>query len=200
MNASLACPSRFDTSAVPACAWSSPAAIGSTASGCDARTAGSTAHGRRDVFASTVLATGGSFPEVRTPALHRLRDRTRGSVAHLDCYLRSAFSRTRSGRETLQSDCAAPLHTGHRASAECAVDRDFVEGFLEDGELLIVELRNEQFRDSAQVDWHGLGQAGLRRRRSTRPRRHVHLYRRRREGRDLCEPVGRHGGSWPTVR
>ena len=31
---------------------------------------------------------------------------------------------------------------------------------LENGELLIIELRDEQFRDPAQVDRRGLGQAG----------------------------------------
>ena len=44
-------------------------------------------------------------------------------------------------------------------SAERAVDGDFVESGLENGELLIVELREEQFRDPAQVDGSGLGQA-----------------------------------------
>src|SRR5438105_4261666 len=45
------------------------------------------------------------------------------------------------------------------ASAERAVDGDLVESLPEDGELLIVELREEQVRDSAQVDRGGLGEA-----------------------------------------
>src|SRR2546429_6501805 len=44
-------------------------------------------------------------------------------------------------------------------SAERAVDGDLVESVLEDGELLIVELREEQVRDPAQVDRSGLGEA-----------------------------------------
>src|SRR5207302_8494552 len=44
-------------------------------------------------------------------------------------------------------------------SAERAVDGDLVESGLEEGELLIVELREEQFRDPAQVDGSGLGEA-----------------------------------------
>src|SRR6266571_1424907 len=44
-------------------------------------------------------------------------------------------------------------------SAERAVDGDFVESVLENGELLIVELREEQLRDPAQVDGSGLGEA-----------------------------------------
>src|SRR5205814_4746654 len=46
-----------------------------------------------------------------------------------------------------------------RLSAERAVDGDLVESVLEDGELLIVELREEQIRDPAQVDGSSLGEA-----------------------------------------
>src|SRR2546423_7720787 len=44
-------------------------------------------------------------------------------------------------------------------SAERTVDGDLVESVLEDGELLIVELREEQIRDPAQVDRSSLGEA-----------------------------------------
>src|SRR3989454_9241839 len=44
-------------------------------------------------------------------------------------------------------------------SAERAVDGDLVESVLEDVELLIVELREEQVRDPAQVDRSSLGEA-----------------------------------------
>src|SRR2546428_11411258 len=43
--------------------------------------------------------------------------------------------------------------------AKRAVDGDFVQSALEHGELLLVEVRDEQFRDPAQVDRSGLGQA-----------------------------------------
>src|SRR5436190_567863 len=43
--------------------------------------------------------------------------------------------------------------------AKRAVDADLVQSALEHGELLIVELRDEQFRDAAQVHGSGLGQA-----------------------------------------
>src|SRR5437899_5773416 len=46
-----------------------------------------------------------------------------------------------------------------RLSAKRAVDGDLVQSVLESGELLIVELRDEQFRDPAQVDRSGLGEA-----------------------------------------
>src|SRR5881396_2144478 len=44
-------------------------------------------------------------------------------------------------------------------SAKSAVCDDLVQSALENGELLIVELRDEQFRDPAQVDRSGLGEA-----------------------------------------
>src|SRR5712691_11097992 len=44
-------------------------------------------------------------------------------------------------------------------SAERAVDGDLVESVLKEGELLIVELRDEHFRDPAQVDRSGLSEA-----------------------------------------
>ena len=44
-------------------------------------------------------------------------------------------------------------------SAERAVDGDLVESVLEDGELVIVELREEQVRDPAQMDRSSLGEA-----------------------------------------
>src|SRR6266545_7400972 len=46
-----------------------------------------------------------------------------------------------------------------RRSAERAVDGDLVESVLEDGELVIVELREEQVRDPAQMDRSSLGEA-----------------------------------------
>src|SRR5207249_6097155 len=46
-----------------------------------------------------------------------------------------------------------------RGSAERAVDGDLVQSVLENGELLLVELRGEQFRDPAEVDRSGLGEA-----------------------------------------
>src|SRR5437763_9761927 len=45
------------------------------------------------------------------------------------------------------------------ASAERAIDTDLVQGPLEDGELLIVELCEEQLRDPAQVNRSSLGEA-----------------------------------------
>src|SRR2546422_10211678 len=45
------------------------------------------------------------------------------------------------------------------ALAKLAVDGDLVESILEDGEFLLVELRDEQFRDPAQVDGSSLGEA-----------------------------------------
>src|SRR5688572_13912680 len=44
--------------------------------------------------------------------------------------------------------------------AERAVDCDLAQGALEDLQLLIVELRDEQLRDTTRVDRRGLGQAG----------------------------------------
>jgi len=44
-------------------------------------------------------------------------------------------------------------------SAERAVDGDLVESIFEDGELVIVESGDEPFRDPAQVDRGGLGEA-----------------------------------------
>jgi hypothetical protein len=41
-------------------------------------------------------------------------------------------------------------------SAERAVDDQFAQGALEDRELLIIELRDEQIRDTARVDRGGL--------------------------------------------
>ena len=48
----------------------------------------------------------------------------------------------------------------HRLSAERAVDADLVECALERGELLIVELGDEQLGDAAHVDRSGRGEAG----------------------------------------
>src|SRR4051812_15925469 len=48
---------------------------------------------------------------------------------------------------------------GPRLSAKRAVDGDLGQSVLENGELLIVELREEQFRDPAQVDRSGFGEA-----------------------------------------
>jgi hypothetical protein len=45
-------------------------------------------------------------------------------------------------------------------SAKRAVDDDLVEGSLERGELLIVELRDKQLSNAAQVDRSGLGEPG----------------------------------------
>jgi hypothetical protein len=47
-----------------------------------------------------------------------------------------------------------------RISAERAVDDDFVESALEDGELLFIQLRDEHFRDGPEMDRSGLGEAG----------------------------------------
>src|SRR6059058_4000740 len=49
---------------------------------------------------------------------------------------------------------------GRRVSSEGAVDDDLVQGSLEDGELLIVELRDEQVGDPASVDGRRLTEAG----------------------------------------
>src|SRR5438093_1178251 len=46
-----------------------------------------------------------------------------------------------------------------RLSAKRAVDGDLVQGVLENGKVPIVELRDEEFRDPAQVNRSGLGQA-----------------------------------------
>src|SRR2546429_9810218 len=54
-------------------------------------------------------------------------------------------------------DCRQTSRTSR--SAESALDRDLVESLLEDGELVIVELREEQVRDPAQVDRSSLGEA-----------------------------------------
>src|SRR6266536_2509775 len=43
--------------------------------------------------------------------------------------------------------------------AKRAVDGDLVQSVLEHGELLLVEVRDEQFRDPAQVDRSGLGES-----------------------------------------
>jgi hypothetical protein len=43
-------------------------------------------------------------------------------------------------------------HKSQPPSAKRAVDGDLVQSVLENGELLIVELRDEQFRDPAQMD------------------------------------------------
>ena len=45
-------------------------------------------------------------------------------------------------------------------SAKGAVDNDLVQSALEEGELLIIELGDEQLRDPAGVDGRGLGEAG----------------------------------------
>src|SRR5207247_6852846 len=45
------------------------------------------------------------------------------------------------------------------STKRAVLDDDLVQGPLENGELLIIELRDEQFRDAAQVDRSGLGQA-----------------------------------------
>ena len=43
--------------------------------------------------------------------------------------------------------------------AECAVDDDFSQSSLEDGEFVIVEPLDEQFRHTAKMDRHGFGHA-----------------------------------------
>jgi hypothetical protein len=45
-------------------------------------------------------------------------------------------------------------------SAKRAVEGDLVQCTLENGKLFIIELRDEQVRDPAQVNRRGLGQAG----------------------------------------
>ncbi len=45
----------------------------------------------------------------------------------------------------------------HGVSAEGTVDDDLVQSALQDGELLIIELRDEQLADAARVDRRGLG-------------------------------------------
>src|SRR6266705_4728315 len=47
-----------------------------------------------------------------------------------------------------------------RASAKRAVDYDPAQSALEEGELLIIELGDEQLRDPAGVDRRGFGEAG----------------------------------------
>src|SRR5438105_8663890 len=67
-----------------------------------------------------------------------------------------------SGRATRRQSSAGPWPTASerpRLSAKRAVDGDLVQSVLEHGELLLVELRDEQFRDPAQVDGNGLGEA-----------------------------------------
>src|SRR5205085_11521238 len=46
-----------------------------------------------------------------------------------------------------------------RLSAKRAVDGDLVQNFLENGQLVLVEFGDEQFRDPAQVHAGGLGEA-----------------------------------------
>jgi hypothetical protein len=45
-------------------------------------------------------------------------------------------------------------------SAKRAVNADFVQSALESGEFLIIELRDEQLRDTAHVNRSGVSQAG----------------------------------------
>src|SRR5437879_5298033 len=47
-----------------------------------------------------------------------------------------------------------------RISAKGAVDDDLVQSVLEEGELLIIELADEQLRDPADMDGRRLSQAG----------------------------------------
>ena len=48
----------------------------------------------------------------------------------------------------------------HVVSAEGAIDDDLVQSALEEGELLIIELGDEQLRDPADVDGRRFGEAG----------------------------------------
>src|SRR5438552_5823140 len=47
-----------------------------------------------------------------------------------------------------------------RLSAERAVDADLIQSTLESGELLVVELGNEQLRDPAHMNRSRVGEAG----------------------------------------
>jgi hypothetical protein len=67
-------------------------------------------------------------------------------------------------------------HVSNSAKRAVVVD-DLVQSALENGELLIIELRDEPFRDAAQVDRSGLGQA-----------RHAGVGQRDDDG--ACVPIG----------
>src|ERR1019366_9485488 len=64
-----------------------------------------------------------------------------------------------SGGDQRLSSAAGSMVTESGSSAERAVDRDFSQGGLENGEFLIVEPLDEQFRNTAKMDRHGLGHA-----------------------------------------
>ena len=82
------------------------------------------------------------------------RPRLRGHDDLRGFAFRSVAGRPDAGEAGIGGDGAGRLST-----KRAVVDDDLAQSALENRELLIIELRDEQFRDAAQVDRSGLGQA-----------------------------------------